>query len=160
MEPSREAAGGSPNRRGSPGAFWGTFVGINGWALGLAVVALFTGTIGQVWDLVLGGLAVSSGLGLLVLAGDDRERGPVGATLSALDLSGRLLICLAVLSLLVTHWVAPRIERVPEFMEFVQGPIRVPDLVSIALALAGAVVLAWERRADRRPGTMADPNAG
>jgi hypothetical protein len=45
-------------------------------------------------------------------------------------------------------------------MEFVQGPIRVPDLVSIALALAGAVVLAWERRADRRPGTMADPDAG
>ncbi|MDX2016037.1 MAG: hypothetical protein SFY95_00190 [Planctomycetota bacterium] len=136
----------SSARRHSPGAFWGSLIGFNGWALGVAVVALATGTFGQLWDLVLGGLAISSGLGLLVLAGDDRERGPVASALEAMDLCGRLLISIAVLALLVTHWVTPRIERIPEFMKLVQGPIRVPDLISISLALAGAVVLAFERR--------------
>ena len=71
-------------------AFWGSMLGINGWAIGVLGYSVATRSISDAWPVVLGGMILNTGLGLLLLSPSARPE--------SMDWYGRLLITLSLLS--------------------------------------------------------------
>ncbi len=130
---------GSP-RGFSGGAFWGAMIGVNGWVFGLLCYALAVGELGSVWRVVIGGLILSTGVGVLLLLPSAR---PGGA-----DYVGRLLITLSLVGTLYMHWASPQLQDVPS-LSFANRWHAVPDFVILSLGFAGLVVVAMARSRHR-----------
>lgn len=118
---------------------WGTILGWNGAVVGFLVLSLVAGVVPQTWDLLICGFVLCNGMCFLVhgdlLAAPSREAPtPVPAQLA------RVAVGVGVLLLATAHFVAPRVDAMPEF-DFVRWlPWRIPDAVSLGLIAIGSVV--------------------
>jgi hypothetical protein len=96
------------SRSNQIGGYIGGLVGCCGWVLGLGIACLWTGDT-RLAKPLLPGLAVSLALGLaLVVAHAAVER--VSPRHSTTTLWGMVLLLLALLCLLINHWIEPMIR--------------------------------------------------
>ncbi|GEM_PF-4618992 len=140
--------------RPSPRARLGVLVGICGWAIGILVFAAFTGAFADLWLPGLTCLALSfvAGIGFLAAAEALARRLPSPNVDNArrCAILGATLAFVSLVCLLSTHWLGPIIERHPAFAAIYRF-YRMPDIVTLALALAGAAFLTPAARELLRP---------
>ncbi len=131
--------------KGNLGGYIGTTIGFLGWVIGLTVVCLATGHGGVLPKVLPVGVLVSLALGVtailvmeLVLRAHGRGR------LFMLTLGGVLLSDVAILWLLINHWLAPIIEGEPglaEALTRIGSFYKTSDALPAAMLAAGTALL-------------------
>ena len=131
--------------KGNLGGYIGTTIGFLGWVIGLTVVCLATGHGGVLPKVLPLGVLVSLALGVsailvmeLVLRAHGRGR------LFMLTLWGVLLSDVAILWLLINHWLAPLIEGEPglaEALTRIGSFYKTGDALPAAMLAAGTAIL-------------------
>ncbi len=131
--------------KGNLGGYIGTTIGFLGWVIGVTVVCLATGHGGVLPKVLPVGMLVSLALGVtailvmeLVLRAHGRGR------LFMLTLLGVLLSDVAILWLLINHWLAPIIEGEPglaEALTRIGSFYKTSDALPAAMLAAGTALL-------------------
>lgn len=132
---------------------WIVLASAGSWVVGLAAYALLAGGPGVLWrvmDVVLLGGVLSVGLCVLLL-GSARQHGrsisPVAnehqGSIGSGDWLGRVMIVLAVMGMLYTHWARPRLLAEPVLSGLAQQGV--PDLLVVVIATIGIAQVALVR---------------
>jgi hypothetical protein len=119
------------------GAFAGILLGCHGWLIGLALVAVSSGVENPLHELLWPGLLMSLALALVPIVTLELLYRTVGRSLTFfIMLWGMLLFFGGLMTLLVNSWIAPAIDRYPDFvrhLESVGTVYRVADWISPTL---------------------------
>lgn len=130
------------------GLFWGAF-GSCGWVLGVAVLAIGTGTPSFLWSVALPGLGLSLGLYALVIAAlaafhhSMQEQSTVARGRA---LVGAVVLGVSTLLLAVQSWALPQLMRHPVMSEALRatgsatGEVVPPAVIGIAMLIGTALI--------------------
>ncbi len=145
MEAPRMTSGELPQRSEaaseiSASAFWGGLLGANGWVIGLVCYAAAMGELGSVWHVALGGMILSTGVGLLLILPAARP--------GSGEWVGRLFITLSLISMLYMRWASPHLETIAR-LSHLNDEYGVPDIVILALGLFGIGIVLIARSRHR-----------
>lgn len=138
--------------RGSWSQYAGAVIGLQGWVIGLVVVALASGSTGVLATVVPACSAMSFGLAFALVAGLEavRRTAPEDRGLHALFLWGHLLVDMGVLLLVADAWAMPALLAEPDaerVLRSLGAMTDIPSWLPLVLFAAGAAVgLAAARR--------------